>query len=184
MPEGTADETGNTERVKQWNAYEKQLIALKTMEDPAVATRFPYTAAYKAAQAEFEKQYPNQEFYGSEASKAWFSKYGEGYKSEKDAVDAAELELINQMRGIEGHPPMNMEQYKQATNIARESSGGGGGGGNFDYIPTFFNSYQAQEFKPIKAKAVKFNPNTRVSKRTNPQVQMGARSSGGDQYRV
>lgn len=181
MPEGVQDESGNTERVKQWNALEKQLIGLKAMDSPELQARFPFTSAYKAAQAEFEKNNPNGIFYGSPEAESWFSVYGDGYRAEKDAVDAAELEIINAMRGIEGFPPMTMEQYQQATNVVNTSGGGGGGGrsgGGFDYIPEFYNTFKAQKFDEVKNPVRKFKPNTRVSRGGQRKVPIGARSSG------
>lgn len=190
LPETTdADEYKQTQRVKTWNGYNEQLAALSTMDDPKLAMQFPYTASYKAAQREYEKSHPDSQFFGSPESDAWYSKYGQGYKAEQEKVDAAKLELINQMRVIEGFPPMTADQYAQATEIADTDGGsgfgGGSGGGEYDFLPKFFNSFNAVQLPKVKsAEGVKFKPNTKVGRRKNPNVKIGAQSRGGGGYTV
>lgn len=188
LPEQTDNESRqSTERVKQWNVYDKQLNSLSMLNTPDLQQQFPYNAAYKAAQKEYESK-TGKDFYGSEESKQWFSLYGNGKKAEDAALDAAKLEVINQMRVIEGFPPMTPEQYAQATEIADTSGGksgsGGGGGGQYDFVPEFYNSFEATKLAAPKSKVVDFNPNTSVGRRTNSKKSLGARSGGGDKYSV
>lgn len=181
LPEATDNESRqSTERVKQWNVYDDQLNSLSMLNTPDLQRQFPYNAAYKAAEAEYEARTGNQ-FFGSPESDAWWSQYGQGKKAEDEALDAAKLEVINQMRVIEGFPPMTMEQYQQATEIADTSgggSGGGGGGGQYDFVPEFYNSFRATDAPAVKIKAQEFNPNTGVGRRTNSKKNLGARSGG------
>lgn len=187
MPEASDVETRKqTERVKQWNEYDKQLNALSMLNTPELERQFPYNAAYKAAQREYEEK-TGKDFYGSEEAKAWWSRYGAGKKAEDEALDAAKLEVINQMRVIEGHPPMSMEQYQQATEIADTSGGGSGRGGrggggarDFDFIPEFYNSFRSTQAPKVKRRQVAFKPNTSVGRRTNQKANLGAKSSGSD----
>lgn len=190
LPESTdADEFKQTERVKQWNKYNEQLSAFSTFNDPSLQAQFPYTAAYKAAEAEYEKK-TGQDFYGSQESKNWFANYGQGYMNEKDDLNAAKLQVINEMRAIEGFPPMSADAYEQATNIAdTDGSGGGysggGGGSEYDWIPEFYAGFKATDMpQGTQAKKVDFKPNTGVGRRTNTKKSLGAKSSGGDKYTV
>jgi hypothetical protein len=189
LPEQTDNESRqSTERVKQWNQYDKQLNSLSMLNTPDLQRQFPYNAAYKAAEREYEAA-TGKDFYGTPEAKAWWGQYGSGKKAEDEALDAAKLEIINQMRVIEGHPPMNADQYAQATEVASTSgsgggSGGGGGGGSreFSFIPEFYSNFKATDMPTVgtKPKAVAFNPNTSVGRRTNSRKTVGARSSGRD----
>lgn len=188
MPVMNEQEREVTERVKQWDAYSDNLNALSMLNTPELQQQYPYNAAYKAAQSEYESK-TGKDFYGSEESKQWFRLYGDGKKAEDANLDSAKLQVINAMRVIEGFPPMTPEQYAQATEIADTSgssggSGGGGGGGQYDFVPEFYNSFEATKLAAPKTASVDFKPNTSVGRRTNSKKNLGARSGGGDKYSV
>lgn len=200
------EDFGNTERVKEWNDQNTSLSQLSYMQPSkydseevseqkaALREQFPYNSAYQAAKSKYEEK-TGKDYYGSEESKQWYAQYGDGKKAEDGQLDAAKLEVINQMRGIEGHPPMSEEEYAQATEIANTSGGGGssgsGGGGkkgayDSSFLPSWSNSFTwsnlAENSIPSKVRA--FKPNTKVGRRTNSKKRLGASSRGGDTYRV
>lgn len=188
MPEDmTVEGRRESERVKTWNTYNESLTELSLFRSPETQRQFPYHAAYKAAEAEFEDK-TGKEFYGSPERDAWMANYQSGYYGEKDALNSAKLELINQMRVIEGFPPMSPEEYEQATNIADTSGGGGGrrsggGGGGWDrndFIGRFENNYYASTAPKVKPKQVPFKPRTSAGSRNRATARIGARSAGRD----
>ena len=192
MPEGV-DDNGikQTPRVKQWNAYNDQLTGLSLFNNTETAAAFPYHAAYKQAEAAFEEKNKGKDFYGSPERDAWMAQYKDGYYGEKEALDSAKLAIINQMRVIEGFPPMSADEYTQATEVANTSGSGGSGGssksgGSYEPLPNIYNDFTWQgisnALKPSKVRA--FKPNTSVGRRTNSRKSMGARARGGDTYAV
>lgn len=194
MPEGTNDEGfEQTPRVKEWNTYNDQLTELSMFKDKETAAAFPYHSAYKQAEAAFEKKNKGKDFYGSAERDSWMAQYQDGYYDEKDSLDSAKLALINQMRVIEGFPPMSEDEYTQATEVADTSGDGGGGGGyskkgggEYTPLPNVSNDftwqYMADTLKSSKVRA--FKPNTKVGRRTNSKKSLGAKARGGDTYTV
>lgn len=136
-----------TERMKQWNALDDKLGSfyydaekVATEGVPEWGNQFPLV---------FEQKIVNDKFgFGSPESDAFFKANGDAYKAQKEGYDKAQLEVINQMREIEGYPPMSWEAYQQATKVAdtdksddKDGYGGSGKGGGSDISPNAGGSY-------------------------------------------
>lgn len=147
-----------TERVKQWNALDDQLQSFyydkSSKEVPAWAEKYPLV--YQSKKLE----------YGSPESKAFFKANYDAYAAQKEAMEKSQLDVINAMRKIEGHPPMGWEQYQQATEFAdtdgdsKKSGGGyGSGGGSKDgYVSVktaSFGRSGASGYTPVSTAKVK-----------------------------
>lgn len=128
--ESTDSDYESTERVQQWNALDDQLNSFYYDKEevakngaPAWASQFP---------AVYQQKVINDTYgFGSDESSNFFKTNGDTYKAQKEGFDKAQLDIINQMRVIEGEPPMSWEAYQQATEIADtdgKKSGGGGSG--------------------------------------------------------
>jgi hypothetical protein len=135
-----------TQRMKDWSALEDKLGGfyydaekVATEGVPEWANQFPVV---------FEQKIVNDKFgFGSPESDAFFKANGDAYKAEKEGYDKAQLEVINQMRTIEGYPPMSWEAYQQATKVAdtdtsddKDYADGKSGGGS-DISPNAGGSY-------------------------------------------
>ncbi len=94
-----------TQRVVDWYALNDQYNTLRSE-----ATDFPLVAKQKAITEKYG--------FDSAESKNFFRANSSAYKAQKEQYDAANLDLINKMREIEGYPPMSAEQFKQVNTIA------------------------------------------------------------------
>jgi hypothetical protein len=135
-----------TERMKQWGALEDQLSGFYYDAEKAAAEGDP--AWSKQFPVVYEQKIVNDKFgFGSPESDAFFKANGDLYKEQKEAYDKAQLDVINQMRTIEGFPPMSWEAYQQATKIADtdksddEDSYGSKSGGGGSFSPNANGSY-------------------------------------------
>jgi protein-tyrosine-phosphatase len=110
----TKDETDSdfeqTQRVRDWYGLNDQYNALRDPNNEDLNNNFPLIAQQKAITAKYG--------FGSEEGKAWFKNNADAYEAEKEAYDAEQLRLINEMRKIEGYPPMSADQFKQVTEVA------------------------------------------------------------------
>lgn len=185
LPPAEPGKFDSTERVKQWNGLEDQLNSFYYDKDatevPAWAEKFPAVYEQKRINAIYG--------FGSAESDAFFKGNADQYQSEKEAFDKTQLNIINEMRKIEGVSPMSWEEYQQATEIAdTEDSDGngvvdskekskfgksGGGSGNSSGIsPDAGGSYshtgasKAAAVNKVKAKVVKIKPRTELKKIT------------------
>lgn len=120
-----------TERVKNWYELSDQYNGLRALttddgKEPEWAKSYPLVYQQKRINDKYG--------FDSDESKNFFRANGDGYKAQKEQYDAANLDLINKMREIEGYPPMSAEQYAQVTKIAdtdgdsKKGSGSGSGG--------------------------------------------------------
>jgi len=162
----TESEYKETERVKQWNTLDDQLQSFyydkESKEAPAWAAQYPLV--YQSKQLE----------YGSPESKSFFKQNYDAYAAQKEAMDKSQLDVINAMRKIEGHPPMGWEQYQQATefvdtdgddssssksgwkNYGKSGGGkGGGSGGGISVKTASFSKSGSGGYTPNKSVTVK-----------------------------
>ena len=114
-PEG--EEFKKSERVKAWETYEDKLNSffydaeeIAKSGDPAWAKDFPLV--YR------QKQLNDQFGFDAPETKEFFKANYDSWKAQKDNFDKAQLEVINQMRKLEGYPPMSWDGYQQATEFA------------------------------------------------------------------
>jgi len=103
-----------TQRVVKWYDINDQYNDLRNFKpddgsEPAWAEQFPIVYQQKVINDTFG--------FDSDESKNFFKAYGDAYKEEKAGYDAENLVLINQMREIEGFPPLSKQAYSQATAI-------------------------------------------------------------------
>lgn len=161
--EATDSNYTQTQRVKDWNALDDQLSSFyfdKTSKEvPAWAEQFPLV--YQSKHLE----------YGSPESTAFYRANGDAYRAQKDQFDKAQLDVINQMREIEGYPPMGWEQYKQATNFADTDGGSkkfggrsGGGGGGVNVKTASFGQAGGSYSPTVSVKVTKTPRKARVRK--------------------
>lgn len=121
-----------SERVKAWNALDDKLGSFyydkEAKEAPAWSNDFPLVYQQKAINAKYG--------FGSAESDAFFKANADAYYAQKEGYDKAQLDVINQMREIEGVAPMSWAAYQQATEFADtdesddEKGYGRGRGGN------------------------------------------------------
>ena len=107
-----------TDRVKQWYELDdkyNQLRNIKTDDGkpPEWAKKYPLVYQSKAINDKFG--------FDSQESKNFYKNNGNNYKAQKALYDAENLDLINQMRAIEGVPSLGQEAYSQLTNIKNTS---------------------------------------------------------------
>lgn len=147
----------STERVKEWNALDDKLSSFyfdkDAKEAPAWQKDFPLV---------YDQKRINEKYgFDSPESKAFFKANYDGYAAQKEGYDKAQLDVINQMRKIEGYPPMSWEAYQQATEIADTDSsddkkkgyGSGGGGGSYiDASGGSFGQAKGTDLDTIKVK--------------------------------
>lgn len=165
-----------TQRVKEWNALDDQLSSfyydaeeIKKNGAPAWAEKFPTVFQQKAINDQYG--------FESEESKNFFRVYGDQYRAEKEAFDKTQLNIINQMRKIEGYPEMSWEAYQQATEIAdtdgdsssksgwkNYSKGGGRSGGGSSISPNADVSYNSAGSLKINKPTVKA-PTVKIKRR-------------------
>ena len=120
-----AEERKQTDRVKQWYELDDKYQSLKNIQTddgkaPEWAKQYPLVYQSKAINEKYG--------FDSPQSKNFYKNNGDNYRAQKALYDNENLELINQMRAIEGVPPLGAEAYSQATNI-KDTSGKGGKGG-------------------------------------------------------
>lgn len=180
LPPAEEGEYDSTERVKQWNALDTQLGDLRfdkeATEVPAWAEKYPLV--YQRKQLE----------YGSPEWKAFNKAYYDEHEAQKKAYEETQLNIINEMRKIEGVSPMSWEQYQQVTEVAdtedankngildsKEKDGyskSGGSGKGSGISPDAGGSYshtgasKAAAVNKVKAKVVKIKPRTELKKIT------------------
>lgn len=170
-----------TDRVLQWNELDKQLWEHGNLDNKEMANKYPLVYQLKSIIAEYG--------YDSEERKAFHRNNYEAWKAEKDKFDTKELEIINEMRRIEGYPPMSMDEYQQATEVADTDSDssskryGYGSGGGFIGSP----GPSLAEFagtrvggtivKDGKISAPRKNPKARVSQRKIKKPKVTVRKS-------
>lgn len=166
-----------TKRVTDWYALNDQYNGLKTLttddgKAPEWATSFPLTYQSKAINDKYG--------FDSQESKNFYKVNGDAYKAEKANYDAANLDLINKMRAIEGYPDMSAEQYAQVTSIKNtddKKSGSGGSGSDSvriqsgDYGKARSLDIPSVNIKVAKQKRVaKYAPKTVKIKRTKAKM--------------
>jgi len=123
------------ERAQEWYDLSEQL----NDPDKGIATKFPLVQQYDAT---IQKNFAGDKYDSDERkafTKAWYATYGDAYKNQKAAKEAAELEIVNKMRGIENEPPMSAEvwsgQFKTDEDSSYGGYGKGGRGGRGDSVP-------------------------------------------------
>lgn len=160
-----------TERVKNWYALSDQYNDLRRIDDdegnePAWSKEFPIVYASKIVNDQYG--------FDSDESKEFFKAYGDQYREEKKGYEAANLELINQMRAIEGYPAMSAEQYAQAKSIENtdpdENGNAYGSAGYNKYGSSGGSSSSSATNKGLKTSSfgsAKSAPSIKVSSKKN-----------------
>ena len=98
-------------RSAEWDKYNKQLVSLGGKSETS-ALKDKYPLVYQLQQYGF----------GTPDSKAFLRNNYDSWKAQKDALDKEKLAIINKMRAIEGHDPMSLEAYAQATSVDNPDS--------------------------------------------------------------
>jgi hypothetical protein len=180
LPPAEPGKFNPTERVKQWDALDDQLSSFyfdkDSTEVPAWAEKYPLVYERKKLE------------YGSPEWKSFNKAYYDEHEAQKKAYEETQLNIINEMRKIEGVSPMSWEQYQQVTEVAdtedankngildsKEKDGyskSGGSGKGSGISPDAGGSYshtgasKAAAVNKVKAKVVKIKPRTELKKIT------------------
>jgi len=180
LPPAEPGKYNPTERVKQWDALDDQLSSFyfdkDSTEVPAWAEKYPLVYERKKLE------------YGSPEWKSFNKAYYDEHEAQKKAYEETQLNIINEMRKIEGVSPMSWEQYQQVTEVAdtedankngildsKEKDGyskSGGSGKGSGISPDAGGSYshtgasKAAAVNKVKAKVVKIKPRTELKKIT------------------
>lgn len=161
--ETTDSDYEQTQRVVNWYNLNDQYNGLRTIKtddggEPAWASQYPTVYQQKVINDTYG--------FDSEESKNFFKNYGDAYQAEKEGYDAANLALINQMREIEGHPPMSAEQYAQVTAIentdeedSKSKYGNNGGSKTVSVNEGNYGQKKALELPSAKIKVAKVKIN-------------------------
>lgn len=139
-------------RPEQWYALSDQL----NDPDTGVESRFPLVQRYNAEIEKFA-DYDSQE--RKNFTKNWYNTYGDTYEAQSAAHKAAQLDIVNKMREIEGAPPLTPEIWAgkfETDSDKRFGFGGGGGGARSVNTLTELTNYgdSVKRYEPIEAQAM------------------------------
>ena len=110
-------------RPKEWNELSEKLYS----PDTGVINDFPLVKEYNKQLDQFAN-YDSQQ--RKDFTKAWYNKYGKTYEAQSAAHKAAQLDIVNKMRVIEGASPMSADVWSGKFETDSDRAGDGFGGGD------------------------------------------------------
>ena len=171
------DDSAYSARVQEWNDwndqygdYQKFISGnIDTMKDQQLAfelsLQFPLMTEYQKLKTALKAKY-GDEYKDSQEYKTFWSQNYDAYNEESDAFNQRMLDIINQMRRIEGFDDMTIDQLEAINGFGKDSSkkssgkssGKSYGGSDYSYAPKFENIFQADPlyakeyggFRPVK----------------------------------
>ena len=175
------DDSEYSARVQEWNYlndqygdYQKFISGnIDTMKDQQLAfelsLQFQLMTEYQKLKTALKDKY-GDEYKDSQEYKTFWSQNYDAYQEESDAFNQRMLDIINQMRRIEGFDDMTIDQLEAINGFGKgsskksygkssgKSSGKSYGGSDYSYAPKFENIFQADPlyakeyggFRPVK----------------------------------
>lgn len=126
--EGERDDSGKSQRVKDWNAMNTQLFN----PEKGVIKKYGLVEQYQKGLEQFA-DYNSQE--RKDYTKAWYNANGDAYTAQKDAYDQERYAIVNKMRKLENVGEISFDVFKgklefpsDDTNSSGSYAKGSGGG--------------------------------------------------------